>query len=113
MKKYLRYLIPLVWALLIWRLTTSAQIVVTTDSWLQNILMDVAHFTFFGIQAVLLSLSLASLSSITLASLYGALIEWRQIYVPGRTADPFDWMLDTLGAIIFVYFFIKLKSSKV
>ena len=49
MKKYFTWIATLGWALLIWRLTTTAQIVVTEEFLLQNILMMGAHFTFFGI----------------------------------------------------------------
>lgn len=114
MKKIILWTLTLAWALLIWRLTTTAQIVVTDDSWLQNILMMGAHFTFFGIQAVLLSSALPPsiwhlASSISAVSLYGALVEFRQLSVPGRSADPVDWLLDTLGAIIFLYIIIRVR----
>lgn len=109
MKKLFWWILTLLWALLIWRLTTTTQIVVTENSWLQNILMDFAHFSFFGIQAILLGLAInkssilnPNLLPVAITSLYGALIEFRQLSVVGRTADPFDWMLDTLGAIAFL-----------
>ena len=111
MKKYLIWIITIAWALLIWRLTTSAQIVVTDNSSLQNILMMIAHFSFFGIQALLLKLSLPLIPSITFTSLYGALIEYIQLTVPGRTSDPMDWLLDTLGAITFLLVLKKLQSK--
>ena len=118
MKKYFTWIATLGWALLIWRLTTTAQIVVTEEFLLQNILMMGAHFTFFGIQAVLLSLSLSTIynlrttiSPVILTSLYGALVEFRQFSVPGRSADPMDWILDTLGAITFLLVLKKLQSK--
>lgn len=36
---------------------------------------------------------------IATASLYGALDELHQLFVPGRSADVIDWIADTLGAI--------------
>jgi VanZ family protein len=116
MKKYLAWILPLVWALLIWRLTTTSQIVVTEEYLLQNILMMGAHFTFFGIQSALIYLLLppyfvfSSNLAVVLTSLYGALVEFRQLSVPGRSADPMDWILDTLGAITFLLVLKKLQS---
>lgn len=34
------------------------------------------------------------------ASLYGASDEWHQSFVPNRSADPQDWLSDTVGAAI-------------
>ena len=34
------------------------------------------------------------------ASLYGISDEIHQIFVPGRTADPIDWLVDTCGAAL-------------
>lgn len=34
------------------------------------------------------------------ASLYGALDEWHQSFVPGRDSDPWDWAADTSGALL-------------
>lgn len=113
MTNYLRYVPTIIWAIIIWRLTTTAQIVVTSDSWLQNLLMMGAHFTFFGIQAAWLFYAYPNrLSAITLTSFYGAIIELRQLTVPGRSADPLDWALDTLGAITFL-FLLKNFQNKI
>ncbi|KKU42076.1 MAG: hypothetical protein UX59_C0046G0010, partial [Microgenomates group bacterium GW2011_GWA1_46_7] len=46
MSKKLWWILSLGWALLIWRLTTTPQIVVTQDTLLQAILMSFAHFFF-------------------------------------------------------------------
>lgn len=123
MEKFYRVTLPLVWAALIWRLTTTPQIVVSQEFWLQNLLMMGAHFTFFGLQAVFLqplltwifkirySLFLA-LTNICATSLYGLLIELVQRNVPGRSADPLDWFLDTLGALVFLWFMRKYSRLK-
>jgi hypothetical protein len=117
MKKYLVWILPIAWALLIWRLTTTSQIVVTEEYLLQNILMMGAHFTFFGIQSALIYLALPPYLvfntniAVVLTSLYGALVELRQFSVPGRSADPMDWILDTAGAITFLLVLKKLQSK--
>jgi VanZ family protein len=116
MTKYLLWVLTTCWTILIWRLTTTPQIIVAKDFWLQNLLMMLAHFIFFGIQAVLLSFALPPsiwhlASSVSAVSLYGALIEFRQLTVPGRSGDPLDWLLDTLGAITFLLVLKKLQSK--
>ena len=106
MKKILLYLATLAWALLIWRLTTTPDFSVTDDTVLSFILSNGGHFIFFGILCALILLTLPpriwNLSSSILAvagsSLYGIVIELVQRNIPGRSADPFDWLLDTLGA---------------
>lgn len=41
-------------------------------------------------------------SSILIASLYGISDEFHQYFIPGRSADAWDWVADTLGAVIAV-----------
>ena len=70
----------------------------------------VAHFIIYGILALLLYRALhgerkfgplaAMLLSVLLASVYGALDEFHQYFVPTRSTDVADWMADTLGALI-------------
>jgi hypothetical protein len=96
------------WAVLIYHLTTTPQIIVTSNSWMQDVLMNSAHMGFFGVEAVLLYFCFPSVYfSVLSTSFYGALIEVIQLHLPGRTADPKDWMFDTLGAIVFVWIMRK------
>ncbi len=93
----------LIWTLLIFRLTTMPQVTTVPDTLLQKLLMSGAHFIFFGIQAVFLYLTLkpsknSLQTSVIASSLYGLIIEFIQRNIPGRSADPLDWILDTLGA---------------
>ncbi|MEE0845769.1 MAG: VanZ family protein [Eggerthellaceae bacterium] len=39
-------------------------------------------------------------AAVVCASLYGISDEIHQIFVPGRTADPVDWLVDTCGAAL-------------
>lgn len=41
----------------------------------------------------------AALTAVLFASLYGISDEFHQAFVPGRTPDVADWMVDTAGAI--------------
>ena len=40
--------------------------------------------------------------SILIASLYGISDEFHQYFIPGRSSDVWDWVADTLGAVIAV-----------
>lgn len=97
-------ILSLLWAALTFRLTTTPNLVVAPDTILNTILMNGAHFGFFGIQAALLYLTFSKsrLLPIILTSAYGYWIELLQRTIPGRTYDLVDWSLDTLGAMIFV-----------
>lgn len=76
--------------------------------WLANFF----HFPLFG--GLAWTLAQASVRSpeekrgvraagvVLLVVLYGALDEWHQSQVPGRSADPFDVVTDGLGAAAFV-----------
>jgi VanZ family protein len=42
----------------------------------------------------------ATLLTIVIVSLYGASDEWHQSFVPLRTADVYDWLVDTMAAAL-------------
>lgn len=44
-----------------------------------------------------------------LASAYGAIDEWTQSLVPGRTTDYWDWGADTLGAATAIGIYVGLR----
>ena len=49
------------------------------------------------------------------ASFYGFTDEFHQSFVPSRTADPFDWLADTLGALLGIaayLLFLRLWSRR-
>lgn len=101
--------INLAWAALTWHLTTTPNLVVAPENWFNTLLMMGGHFVFFGIQAVLLYP--ITRYALPLASIYGLIIELVQLSVPGRSADPVDWLLDTLGAITFLAIMKKLAKN--
>lgn len=67
----------------------------------------VAHFCLYAPLAWLVARSLvgrrpvapAVVGALLVASAFGALDEWHQLYVPGRSADVADWRADSLGAL--------------
>jgi len=84
-----------------------------------------SHFVVFGIFSILLYRSLiraesnlirlnAFKFSVLFSSLYGALDEIHQLFVPGRFASVGDWIADSLGIILlFLYIKIFPDNSKV
>lgn len=67
------------------------------------------HATMYGIFAWLATRSLlrtgrpvryAILLVVLGIALFGALDEWHQQFIPGRSMDSFDWMADISGAVI-------------
>lgn len=102
-------LFSLLWAMLTWHLTTTPNLVVAPQNLLNTLMMMGGHFIFFGIQAVLLRLnSLSTVYCLLITSAYGLIIEIVQLGIAGRSADPWDWLLDTLGAITFLAIMKKL-----
>lgn len=58
------------------------------------------HAGNFGVLAALLYLATGrAWLAVLLASLYGVSDELHQAFVPGRSADPADWLADTAGAL--------------
>lgn len=112
MRRPIRYLLPLLWAILIWRLTTTPNLVVAPESWLNTLIMSGSHFFFFGVLAILLKFNkLKTDHCVLITSVYGLLIELVQRGIPGRSADPVDWLLDTTGALVFLFVFRKYAKS--
>lgn len=62
------------------------------------------HAGNFGVLGALLYLATGRVwLAVLLASLYGVSDEVHQAYVPGRSADPLDWVADTVGAGVAVW----------
>lgn len=101
MKIFWRWLATLVWAVLIWYLTTIPDFRPVNNSYLSMLFSSGGHFFFFGVLALLTPLSLAT--SLTTTTIYGLSIELVQRTIPGRSFSLFDLALDAFGAFVFVY----------
>ena len=120
MKKPFLWFLTFSWAYLIFYLTSIPSPKVTDNEIIGYLLSGGEHFFFFGIQAVLLFLSLpkkifnlsVNFVAVTLTSLFGLWDELHQLINVGRTADPIDWVLDTLGAIVFLTIVKKITNHK-
>ena len=81
----------------------------------------VAHLCEYALLAALLTVAFnspkrklwfAGLIAIIIASLYGAGDEFHQYFVPLRIADPFDWLVDTVGALLGAAITVWLIASR-
>ncbi len=110
MKKYLLWILVFGWGALILYLTSIPSLKVSDVELISFIISSLEHFFFFGVQAVLLFFALtetipmlnSGVMAVALTSLYGLLDELHQLSVFERTADPIDWILDTIGALLFI-----------
>ncbi len=75
----------------------------------------IVHFVMFGGFAVLLWFALGGrrpVLAVLLVSAYGALDEWRQMYLPGRDGGFEDWVVDTIAAVVAVSILAYLSSVR-
>lgn len=74
------------------------------------------HAGVFGLLALLLERATRRpLLALLLASLYGVSDELHQLAVPGRFADPYDWLADSAGAslaLVAVSYLRRGRASK-
>lgn len=77
-----------------------------------------AHFGVYAVLGLLLSHAARRTGAtrsmiVAVGLLYGASDELHQSFVPGRSADPLDWVADALGVVagISIYFYLKPGRS--
>lgn len=104
MARWLYWLLALLWSGLIFWLSSSPD-AQGASGWidLRHPVDKIVHAGTFGLLALLLyGATGRPVLSVVLTSLYGVLDELHQAFVPGRHANPWDWLADTLGAVIAV-----------
>jgi VanZ family protein len=108
------WLAPVLYLAAIFLISSQPQPFVTPPSWIWGA-DKVAHFGAYAGLGVLLcraysgsglSGSAAFWLTLLTASLYGASDEWHQSFVPNRSADPSDWLADSLGATVGALLFL-------
>lgn len=93
---------------ILFRLSASPS---TGAGWLVPPFDKIAHGTAYAVLAFCLSLWwnqakwlkkkwLWFVVTLAIASLYGVSDEFHQSFVPGRCMDVFDWVADTIGALV-------------
>lgn len=98
------------WAAFIFFLSTREMGTAPPPWFLSN--DKVVHAVLFGVLAALVHLAArraerwnvrrAAATALVMASLYGATDELHQLRTPTRSADPMDWVADTVGAALAV-----------
>ncbi|MEZ4767943.1 MAG: VanZ family protein [Caldilineales bacterium] len=107
---WLWWLLPLGWMALIWTLSAQSDLLATVNSQLRDMLAWVAHFSEFAALAALLWLALRKTTAISRqtmlgvsffgAALFAAIDEVHQAFVPGRTPDMRDLVVDVAGILV-------------
>ena len=98
-----RWLPPLLWAGVIVLATSMPSEVVPRQV---STFDKAAHFTMYAVLGWLLTRHatlpagrwVAPALAVIVASGFGAIDEWHQQYIPGRSTEYADWQADTLGA---------------
>ena len=75
----------------------------------------VAHFTYYGIMAVLLLHAFGRRwlwAPLLLILLVGVADEWHQASIAGRDASAWDWVADGIGAGAFVFLYLKWATRR-
>lgn len=108
MTKRIKYWLPVIlWALLIFLLSSRALPEVTGTYWGDFTFKKLSHLVFYGILAVLIYRALvfegmsklkAIYFSVVFSMLYGISDEIHQSFVPGRQPHIRDIIFDTIGA---------------
>ena len=103
---WVRVLLAVLWALLIWHLSSRPGGGVDTF-WLSRIVWNGGHVVAFGVLSGLIMLSCRGDMAVRfwfafgISLLYGLVDEYHQSLVPGRCMDPWDVCSDGLGAALF------------
>lgn len=79
------------------------------------VLFFVTYFSFSNQKSFVLLNRFPLFMSFLFTTIYGASDEIHQYFVKGRTCDFYDWVADTIGALIallIIYYFKKSRSEK-
>jgi VanZ family protein len=104
------WVFAVLWAGVIFYFSAQSDLTIVPDALLDFVLRKIAHFTVFGVLALLVWSALrasgvnrAWLWAIAIAGAYAVSDELHQAYVEGRHPAPTDVMIDTAGAVVFVW----------
>ena len=100
-----RWLPVVAWMGMIFYLSAQPDLPQTDTRWIDLLLSSMAHAFLFGVLAVLWARVLGGrrqglLLAFVLTLLYALFDELHQTFVPGRHADPWDRLIDGLGAAL-------------
>ena len=100
-----RWLPPLLWAGVILFGTSLPQEAVPIQT---SKIDKILHFSIYTVFSYLLTRQIseittrwrAALIAVVFAMVFGALDEWHQRFIPGRSTEFADWQADSLGAVV-------------
>lgn len=113
------WLLALAWMGGIYFLSAQSNLPLPVEGWWSGALSWIAHFTEYAILASLLWLALrssprfarhATALAFGLAALYALFDELHQSFVPGRTPDARDWLVDLAGAALAIWLLSRSRS---
>jgi hypothetical protein len=113
------WLLALAWMGGIYFLSAQSNLPLPVEGWWSGALSWIAHFTEYAILASLLWLALrssprfarhATALAFGLAALYALSDELHQSFVPGRTPDVRDWLVDLAGAALAIWLLSRARS---
>ena len=111
------WLPPITLAAIIFKLSSGMVPKASADYWTDFAAKKLAHVTFYGVLAILifralkahgLSTKKAAIWAVVIATLYGGTDEIHQHFTQGRESRLRDVGFDGVGAIIAMYFTIKI-----
>jgi VanZ family protein len=117
----LRIVAVAAWCGLIFVASDQPNLRVSDDDLLDLVLRKSAHLAVFGVLAALVAGALAprgvpARSKLVVAWLttvaYAASDEWHQTFVPGRSGEPRDVMIDAVGATAGLLLFVAWRRSR-
>ncbi|MHB0875297.1 MAG: VanZ family protein [Anaerolineae bacterium] len=110
LRRAVLWLPALAWAAAIFALSAQPSIYSPPNPVMDRLVNGAAHFAEFGVLALLLWLPLSRVSNGggrrayvlagLVACLYAASDELHQSFVPGRDADPIDWLVDCFAVVV-------------
>lgn len=110
------YLPAIAWSAVLFGLSSRSTLIVPLEAGYDK----VAHFAAYALLGLLLAhahraLGWPSAAAVAVGLLYALSDEWHQSFVPGRSADPLDWLADALGVVTAValhsWIFRRVRGS--
>ena len=115
---FLQFQLPaLVWMLFIFTVsaipaTKVPSLIFQTDKLVHGCVFFMQCWLFhvaFRFQEIPSLKSNSLMIAIILTSMLGATDEFHQMFTPGRTVDFFDWLADTIGALLYAAIYSRYK----
>ncbi len=112
------WLLALAWMGVIFYLSAQSRLVLPIEVWWIGLLFWIGHFTEYAVLASLLWLAFRSTPALSrraaaiafvVAALYAFSDEVHQSFVPGRTPDVRDWLVDVAAAAVALWLLARSR----